>query len=78
MGPPKVAGPIKFLCVRAMGMIDAPLPKVYGLFRTYEFVLDYNKMCQECADVGFLDPSTKVSARHARPQGSRKRMCASR
>jgi len=58
---PKKSGRGKFLCVRAQGIIDANINEVYKLFQTNDYVLEYNSMCQECLDVGWLDPSTKLT-----------------
>jgi len=67
VGPTKLTGPTKFLCVRAIGIIDSPLPQVYDLFRSNEFVREYNEYCQECEDVGFIDPATKVTWATSKP-----------
>ncbi|EKX47403.1 hypothetical protein GUITHDRAFT_106846 [Guillardia theta CCMP2712] len=58
---PRKSGKGKFLCVRARGIIDANINEVYRLFQTNDYVLEYNSMCQECIDVGWLDPSTKLT-----------------
>jgi len=61
VGPRVTSDVSKFICVRAVGEIDASIDKVYGLFLSNDYVCEYNDLCQEVRDVGFLDPSTKVS-----------------
>ena len=42
----------KLLCLWGRGEIDAPIDRVYNLFLSNDYVLQYNPMCQECRDVG--------------------------
>jgi len=68
-GFPQGVGPSKFggkaasqvVCVKASGEINAPISRVYKLFLSNDYVLKYNQYCSEIRDVGFLDPSTKIS-----------------
>jgi len=57
----KASDSSKFLCLWAKAEIDAPIDKVYNLFLSNDYVLQYNPMCQECRDVGWLDPATKIT-----------------
>lgn len=61
IGPRNSNDAAKFLCIRAVGEIDATIDKVYRLFLSNDYVCEYNDLCQEVRDVGFLDPSTKIS-----------------
>ena len=51
----------QLLCLFSRGEIDAPLDKVYSLFLTNDYVRQYNALCQECRDVGWLDEATKIT-----------------
>ena len=51
----------QFAAVKARGVLNAPLDRVYSLFTDNERVGEYNEYCKEIRDLEWLDESTKVT-----------------
>jgi hypothetical protein len=51
----------QFAAVKARGVLNAPLDRVYCLFTDNERVGEYNEYCKEIRDLEWLDESTKVT-----------------
>ena len=49
------------MCLWARGLVEAPIDKVFHLFLSNDYVQDYNPMCQECLDIGWLDRATRLT-----------------
>ena len=49
------------MCLWARGLVEAPIDKVFHLFLSNDYVQDYNPMCQECLDIGWLYRATSLT-----------------
>lgn len=54
-------GVSRFACVKAVGVVDAPVERVFELFMDSARVREYNDHCREIADIATLDPHTKIT-----------------
>lgn len=50
----------QFACIKASGIIDAPIDKVFELFKDNDRAKEYNEYCKEVRDLVWLDDKTKV------------------
>ena len=61
IGPRMNTGKVaQFVCVRAIGEIDAPVENVYKLFLNNEYVCEYNDLCQVLMPITII-PSPLIS-----------------